>query len=212
MALTKTDPSMLGITGVVFDYAGATAPEGWLFIDGKTIGNASSGGTSRANADTADLFALLWDSFGNTQAPVSGGRGASAAADFAANKTITLPDGRGRVLVGRDNMGGSAAGRMTSGGSGVGGDTLGSSGGSQTHSMSISEMPTHGHPTQVSSNTGSASTPSGGMMLTTTSSASQGANTGAANNTVGNQVGGAGGGNAHNNTQPTLILNKIIKL
>jgi hypothetical protein len=31
-----------------------------VFADGKTIGNAASSATGRANADTASLFTLLW--------------------------------------------------------------------------------------------------------------------------------------------------------
>jgi len=49
----------------------------------------------------------------NTHFVVSGGRGSSALTDFSANKTITLPDLRGRVVMGLDNMGGTAAGRLT---------------------------------------------------------------------------------------------------
>src|SRR6478609_1928125 len=66
------------------------APAGWLIEDGKTIGNAASGATGRANADTVDLFTHLWTQFTNTELPIqtSAGaastRGGSAAADFAA--------------------------------------------------------------------------------------------------------------------------------
>jgi hypothetical protein len=47
--------------------------------------------------------------------PVSSGRSASALADFnATNKTLVLPDLRGRALIGRDQMEApSAAGRLT---------------------------------------------------------------------------------------------------
>ena len=62
-----------------------------------TIGSASSGGTTRANADTQPLFELLWNGAGNALLPIqdaAGGattRGLSAAADFAANKRMPLP-------------------------------------------------------------------------------------------------------------------------
>jgi hypothetical protein len=84
---------------------------GWVRDNGRTIGSASSGATERANADTSALFAYLWNNFSNTICPVSTGRGANAAADFAANKTITLPDKRGYVPGGLDDMGNSAASR-----------------------------------------------------------------------------------------------------
>lgn len=77
----------------------ANAP-GWLLVDGKTIGNASSGATSRANADTWPLFEQLW-SFPAASVPIytSAGaastRGLTAAEDFAAGKRLPLftPDG-----------------------------------------------------------------------------------------------------------------------
>src|SRR3990167_7582697 len=71
---------------------------GWVLMDDKTIGNAASGATGRANADTVDLFTLLWTNTADAECPVSTGRGASAAADYAANKTIQLPLMLGRAL------------------------------------------------------------------------------------------------------------------
>jgi hypothetical protein len=72
-----------------------TAPTGTLPLDGNTIGNASSGATSRANADTQALFDFLWTSFpylvvqDNTGTPVS--RGATADDDFNAGHRLALP-------------------------------------------------------------------------------------------------------------------------
>lgn len=74
------------------------ADAGWVMMNDGTIGNAVSGGTTRANADTVYLFTLLWNNTADAQCAVSGGRGASAAADFAANKTIALPKALGRAL------------------------------------------------------------------------------------------------------------------
>lgn len=76
----------------------STADAGWIMMDDGTIGNAASGATTRANADTEDLFTLFWDNIVDEWCPVSGGRGASAAADFAANKTIRLPQTSGRSM------------------------------------------------------------------------------------------------------------------
>jgi microcystin-dependent protein len=74
------------------------ADPGWVLMNDGTIGNAASGATTRANADTEALFTLLWNNTTDANCPVSGGRGASAAADFAANKTIALPKALGRAL------------------------------------------------------------------------------------------------------------------
>jgi len=102
----------LNPTGMIAPYIGTSAPTGWVLASGKTIGNASSSATERANADTETLFALLWNTFADAQAAVSTGRGVSAAADYAANKTIVVPDLRGRTIFGLDNIGGSAASRL----------------------------------------------------------------------------------------------------
>jgi hypothetical protein len=78
----------------------ATAPTGWLIRNGQTIGDASSGATARANADTAALFAIIW-ALNATDYPITTStgsastRGANAAADFAAHKRLPLPDDRG---------------------------------------------------------------------------------------------------------------------
>ena len=85
--------------GIVKHYLGGAAPAGWVVRNGGTIGNAVSGATERANADTAALFAHLWAETANTGDYViqdsSGSptvRGGSAAIDFAANKRMPLPD------------------------------------------------------------------------------------------------------------------------
>lgn len=85
---------------------------GFVRCNGRTIGSASSGATERANADTQTLFEYFWGVDANLA--VSGGRGASAAADYAANKALTLPDCRGRALVSLADMGNSAASWLTS--------------------------------------------------------------------------------------------------
>jgi hypothetical protein len=135
----KGDGLVRGVipTGAVVPYVGSSAPTGWVLLAGKTMGNASSGGTERANADTVTLYTLLWNSMADAEAPVSTGRGASAAADYAANKTITLPDARGRSIFGKDDMGGSAASRVTTAESGIDADTLGIAGGDQRLSQHL---------------------------------------------------------------------------
>lgn len=85
---------------------------GWVRDNGRTIGNAASGALERANADCADLYAFYWDTFSDALCPVTGGRGGSAASDFAAGKPIATLDKRGRAAVGLDDMGSSAANRI----------------------------------------------------------------------------------------------------
>lgn len=109
--------------GEIRDFFGieASVPTGWLICAGGTIGDGSSGASLRANADMQTLFNILWD-VGHTYATLSiydsGGSGstygASAAADWAAHKRIALPDFRGRVSAGRDDLGGSDGGHLSS--------------------------------------------------------------------------------------------------
>lgn len=77
-----------------------TADTGWVMMNDGTIGDGTSGGTTRANADTSALYTLLWNNTADADCPVSTGRGGSAAADFAAHKTITLPKALGRAMAG----------------------------------------------------------------------------------------------------------------
>lgn len=79
----------------------STPERRWLECNGDSIGSAASGGTARANADTFALFSKLWAEPAYViQTSVGGAsaRGASAAADFAANKRMVLPDWRGGTL------------------------------------------------------------------------------------------------------------------
>jgi microcystin-dependent protein len=98
-----------------------------------SIGNAASAATNRANADTSDLYNLLWNNVADAWAPVSGGRGASAAADFAANKRLTLPRALGRAMAG------------AGAGSGLTSRALGAYTGTETHTLSEAELPPHTH-------------------------------------------------------------------
>lgn len=65
----------------------------WVYEDGRTIGDASSGATL-AHADYEDLFKWLWDTahYNPDTDPVVGGRGASAADDWTNHKKFTLPN------------------------------------------------------------------------------------------------------------------------
>lgn len=131
----------------------STAGDGWVLCSG-TIGKAGSSATRRANADCEDLFTLLWNSMADAQAPVSGGRGASAAADFAAGKTIQLVDTRGRVFVGIDyTIGGNYANAINPGGTGASNldaQTLGAGGGVDRHTLTGAQSGTSAHSHAVS--------------------------------------------------------------
>ncbi len=74
---------------------------------------------------------------------MSGGRGASANADWVANKTIALPDLRGRALHALDDMGNSAAGRLTATYWGANGIVLGQTGGAESRTLLTANLPAY---------------------------------------------------------------------
>lgn len=115
---------------------------GWVRSSGKSVGSAISGATERANADTAALFSYLWSNFDDTRCPVSGGRGVSAVADFAANKTIGTFDMRGKGAFGLADMGNADSGRLDNVTFSVGGKLVAaSSGGLGTFALAQAQLP-----------------------------------------------------------------------
>jgi microcystin-dependent protein len=177
--------------GFIKDWAFNWLPAGYLWCDGSFLGPATPYQDLR-NYLIADGFPYGSDGAGNPR----------------------LPDSRGRTTAGKDNMGGTAAGRLTTAGSGIDGTTLGAGGGAETHSLDVNQMPTHGHGVNDPGHAHSyLYTPNvggqtgGGAFQSAVNP--QGATTGASGTGISIQVNG--GGAAHNNTQPTLVVNKIIK-
>ncbi len=139
-AAPSVDATTILQTGDLKPRYGTGAHTGFVRANGRTLGNAASGATERANADTVNLYTHLYNEDANLA--VSGGRGASAAADYAANKTIALPDWRGRALAFLDDMGNSAAGRLTATYFGTSAIVLGAAGGSESTTLSLAQLPT----------------------------------------------------------------------
>jgi len=84
--------------------------QGFVRMNGNTIGSSLSGASELAGTATTGLFSFLWNNYSNALCPVGGGRGASATADFSANKAIGILSMRGIVPAGLDDMGATAAG------------------------------------------------------------------------------------------------------
>lgn len=136
--------------------------------------------------------------------------------------TYNLPDFRGRVPIGKDNMGGSNASRVTNGGSGIDATQLGSVGGNQSmqqHSHAVNDAghthtvtdPGHTHtvtdPGHTHNNIVTAS-PGGSVALALNTSATQGPGnpTVSATTGVSNQSNTTGVTNQNNTTGVTNAL------
>lgn len=153
----SVDATTILATGDLKCRYGTGALSGFVRANGRTIGSATSGGTERANADCQSLFEYLWQTDANLS--VSTGRGASAAADWAANKNIALPDWRGRVIAGLDDMGNSSAGRLTATYFGTGPTTLGSAGSSsESNTLVTANLPPYTPAGSVASSIASTAT------------------------------------------------------
>ena len=179
------------------------ADPGWVMCNDGTIGSASSGATTRAHADTQALYTLLWNNVSDTYAPVSTGRGASAAADFAANKTIALTKMLGRAL----GIGGAGAGLTAR--------SLGQTVGAETHTLTTAEAPLRSHSHGVN-DPGHSHTYWGNVINDATGTgvevATGNAQTGVSTTGITIQANGDGSATPHNNMQPTSFLNAMIKL
>jgi microcystin-dependent protein len=103
--------------GTIVDFAGSTHPTGWYLCAGQSFPIASY----------PELYATIGTTYG--------GDGIT---------TFNLPDLRGRLTAGLDNLGGTPAGRITGAGSGVPGQTLGGSGGEQNVTLAQTNMPVTG--------------------------------------------------------------------
>ena len=209
--------------GSILDLPGllTVAPAGWVLGINGTIGNPASNASIRAMEDCRPLYTHLWTTMAQTEAPVSGGRGVSANADFDAGKPIGGLDFRGVTRATLDRLGGTAANRLTTFA------RVGQIGGEEYHQLSWNEMPQHNHGASASvSDPGHAHyvdlpegafggagsggyNPGGNLGNTAPTIGTRGAATGIS---VGVGIGYAGSSWGHYNTQPTRTVTTVIKL
>jgi microcystin-dependent protein len=183
-------------SGIILPYAGLVnsdnpLPSGWLLCDGSAISRASY----------SDLYSVIK----TTYTPTDDGT------------TFNLPDLRGRVVAGLETMSNNIApaapvpppspSRLSAAVSnGVNGSTLGATGGAQSHLLLATEsgIAPHFHYTyaSIANNTQGG----GGSARLTGLGNGAGASVGATSIVSLDAAG------AHNNVQPTIVLNYIIKI
>ncbi len=178
--------------GGLMDFIGPTAPNSsFVFPFGQAISRTAY----------AALFALA----GTTYGPGDG------------STTFNVPDLRGRVVAGKDDMGGAAASRLTSTFFGTSAAALGAVGGLESHTLQTTEIPSHSHANSLSDPghahaytfpTNVGNTGGGGAFGNSPAAGTTGAAT--TGITINNAA--AGGGGAHKNVQPTIICNKLLRI
>jgi microcystin-dependent protein len=183
--------------GTVMAWPTATVPTGWLECYGQEISTTTY----------AALYAVIGTLY-NT-----GGE----------SGTFRLPDLRGRVIAGEDDMGGTSANRLTGLTDGVNGDNIGWSGGLESTTIAQANLPVANlsHSLSVSTTISNGTTVLRGPVATVDPAAGAAASAlrasgvssdtiALASGTVSGTVALGGSGTATNNVQPTIIFKWII--
>lgn len=160
--------------GSVIPYAAATPPTGWLLCDGSAVSQTT--------------FANLFEVIGTTYDDTPG------AGNF------NLPDLRGRLPVGLDNMGATSANILTD----AQADVLGGVLGGETHTLIEAELPLHTHQYDdqyVAAVTGGSL--SGPTVVNATSDFVE---------ETGRTTTSTGSDSPHANVQPSMALTYLIKI
>jgi microcystin-dependent protein len=199
LSSVSEDLTAFGLVGAVVE--GAGIPSGTT-ITALTATTITMSAAATASASGVSIRLLPWGA----------GDGST---------TFNIPDFRDRTPAGRGDMGGTAANRLTGLSGGVDGRRLGSYGGAEVHTLTTAQMPSHGHTATVTDpghehsvsdfyarfrGSGGTINFTAGATFDTFSPDVQPATTGI---TVANA--NTGGDAAHNNVQPTGILNFIIR-
>ena len=200
-----TSSGLSRMIGELIPWTRLSAPSGWVLPYGQTLSRTTY----------ADLWAIA-------QTEIAGGNTFFNNGD--GSTTFGIADLRGRVVAGKDNMGGVVAGRLGSGAGFSGTDSkdpsiLGAYGGRETHTITTAQLPPYTPSGTVATST-SGTVPVQGNATGTSvpNKVYYGKNDTAAidlpitvsssSSFTGNAQGGTSA--AHNNTQPTMICNYIL--
>ena len=184
--------------GAITDFAGSTAPDLWLLCYGQSL----------LRADYPALFTAIGTLHGSTD-----------------STNFNVPDCRGRIRAGLDNMGGSSASRLSVIMSST---TMGATGGSAQITLTTAQMPQHQHTFSATTSSNGAHAHSYSRPASLSSEATgtdnylfpntsyNGFSTlntssdGAHTHSVSGTTSVSGSSSAHDNVQPTIVFNAII--
>jgi microcystin-dependent protein len=165
--------SIVTPAGAILQFAGSTAPTGYLLCNGSSVSRATY----------TNLFIVIGTTYGSANAT-----------------TFNLPNLLGRVPVGYDS-------------SQTEFNALGEIGGAKTHTLATTELPAHSHSITDPGHNHSYDktvTDSNGP-FGDNSSEEKNSSTSTGSSTTGITIKNTGGNEAHNNLQPYIVLNYIIK-
>lgn len=177
-------------SGFILPFGGGTAPSGWLECNGAAVSRSTY----------SDLFAIIGTIYG-------AGDGST---------TFNVPDLQGRVMMGE---GGNTASRTP-----TDLENIGDTGGSQSVALVVDNLPSHSHKTFAPGSTVVGFGPfyracenQGARRLMFDSGGRAGRNCNSRGlgwlgvNTTTNNTGTAGADTAHDNIQPSIVINYLIK-
>lgn len=207
LSSVSVDLTGLGLEGAVIEGSGITPGTTIVSLTADTI---TLSGAASGSATGVAIRVLPWGA----------GDGST---------TFNIIDKRGRVSAGRDNMGGTSANRLTDQTGGLNGDVLGDTGGSETHTLTSAQIAAHTHTTasQVvvprdgwGVSGGNFGTPTSGRLVVGSGNEEVSESLESLRQPFGDLTvsltgstasGSAGSDGAHNNVQPTISANFIVK-
>lgn len=114
----------------------------WVMMNDGTIGSATSGASTRANADCQSLFTLIFGGIPDSYAPIADSAGVARTRAFYGNNAATAWAANARIALTRQ-LGRSLT--IAGAGAGLTASVPGQYDGEETHTQTIAELAAHTH-------------------------------------------------------------------